>query len=543
MKYAEITDLRTCTAEEVADSAILQMVLDSPSIIIFSLDRSYRYTSFNKAHADTIRAIWGIEIAIGMNMLEEVVGNEFDRQNAKRNFDRALAGEEVVVIETYGDESLNRRHYEDRYCPARLPDGTIFGVTVLVTDITERIKVAEDKLKLELQLQKAARLESLGLLAGGMAHDYNNLLVPVKLYAEMARDLVAECHPVTQLMDNVIQAVQRASDLTKQLLAFSGGDVLEKRVADLNELIRESTDLVSVSVGRQLTVKYALSTTALYADVDTTQFRQVLMNLLINASEAMKGKPGTITIATSYLNSQQSLNARITSPEQISPGNYVLLTVADTGCGMTDAQLSRIFEPFLSNKGAGRGLGLAAVQGVVLNHGGFLAVNSKVDMGTVFHVGLPVAVQQPEQQSHPLGRSQTAAVESTNSQKRSMRILVADDDADIRRVIELAFNSAGHKVMLADDGLSALKIYQDHAPFDLILLDLTMPEMGGAAFAQELGSENSTPVVFMSGYSEDDLQFESARYGVQRVLRKPFSLRSLLALIQDVPEQIHVRHN
>lgn len=519
--------------EDKLYAAHLQSVLDSPTVNIFSLDKNYCYTSFNTLHAETIRKIWGIDVAIGMNMLEQVVLNEHDRAKAKRNFDRALSGEELILTEAYGHEPGSRRFFEDRYGPTRLPDGTIIGISVFVTDVTERIQYTEERLILEKKLQETAHLESLGLLASSVAHDFNNLLVPVMLCAELAILGIGQGHPVTPKLQVIIDAAQRAADLTKQLLAFSGRGGIAMENVELNKVISESLDLARVSLGRKTELKVRLCEYSLPIIADPTQIRQVLTNLLINAAEAATQQPSIVTLETSSLTVDERFRADAIFPEHFPDGEYAILSVSDNGCGLDDTQIKRIFEPFYSTKGTGRGFGLAAIQGIVRKHSGILAINSRLNRGSQFQLGIPLLTSNLTLSKPDEIRD---AIQSASNQEHrdSLRILLADDDFRVRDSITSLCQAVGHQVTAVEDGEKALQLLNSDQRFDLMILDLTMPRISGLEVVERIPPELPTPILVTSGFSNEAISM-SKYPRVFDFLCKPFSAADLFRLLKRFP--------
>ena len=366
-----------------AEAAQLKLVLESPSVIIFSLDEEYRYTSFNQNHFDTIRAIWGVDLRLGMDMLAEVIRSPEDRERAKANFDRALAGEEFTLTEEYGDEELDRRFYEDRYCPTRDASGAIVGVSVFVTDVTEREQRAEREREVQHQLEEAKRLESLALLAAGVAHDFNNQLSVILGYTEMARDEVGPEHPASPMLARAEDCARQARELTQQLQAYCGGALVDPVTLDLNDLVRSSLPIARATMGPRSTLRTELVDASLRVSVDRVQLRQVLVNLLRNASESKTDGEVHVVLRTG--------RTRDTETDASGPSTaHALLEVQDDGEGIPNDVRARIFEPFVSTKGQGRGLGLASAQGIVRSHGGALSVESELGKGSTFRLLLPL---------------------------------------------------------------------------------------------------------------------------------------------------------
>lgn len=510
-------------------AAHLKSVLDSPTVNIFSLDKNYCYTSFNTLHVETIQKIWGIDVEIGMNMLEQVVLNEHDRAKAKRNFDRALNGEELILTEAYGHETGGRRFFEVRYAPTRLPDGTIMGISVFVTDVTERIQYSEERLLLEKKLQETAHLESLGLLASNVAHDFNNLLVPVMLCAELALLNVGKDHAIAPKLQVIIDAAQRSADLTKQLLAFSGRGGIAMENVELNSIVSASIDLARVSLGRKAELKVKLCDKPLPIMADPTQIRQVLTNLLINAAEAASNQPAIVHLDAFSQYIDENYLADAIFPPDFAAGEFAILSVKDNGCGLDNTQIKRIFEPFFSTKGTGRGFGLAAIQGIVRKHSGILIINSRLNEGSQFQLGIPLATS-----SIPLTKPDEIreALQSYSEQqhRESLRILIADDDVRVREAITNLCEAVGHQVTAVDDGEKALAQLESSQRFDLMILDLTLPRISGLEVVQRIPVNVPTPILVTSGFSNEAISM-SKYPRVFDFLCKPFKANDLFRLL------------
>jgi signal transduction histidine kinase/ActR/RegA family two-component response regulator len=486
-------------------AAQLRLILDSPSIIIFSLDRAYRYTSFNANHAREMKRIWGVEIAEGLDMLE-VIGSDGDRAKAKRNFDRAMAGAEFTLVEEYGDDARSRLFYEDRYCPTTTTTGEVVGVTVFVTDITDRMRAAEERVALERTLQEAARLESLEVLAGGLAHDFNNLLVGVLGFADLAAERLPADSEALEPLANVRTAAQRATGLTQQLLAFSGRGHFVNEVLDLRELASEMTDLLRASICKKARLEVIVPDSPVWVEADPAQLRQVVMNLVINASDALESQSGSIRVT-------------------VSLGEQAVLEVADSGHGIAPEHLGRVFEPFFSTKAEGRGLGLAATQGVIRGHGGTVDVSSCMGEGTVVRVAVPAwRGEAPEP---------PAAPERPARSTPSMRVLVADDEPSVRRFARTLLERKGHGVVVVEDGKAAVEtLSSDPEHFDVLLLDLTTPRMSGLeALGHIRRSHPSLPVVITSGYAHGEGLPKDELGNWTSFLPKPFGVQELLSAL------------
>lgn len=517
----------------VVDAAWLLSVLDNLSFRVSVLDSCGRLLWFNRAYAASVKTADRRSPAAGMSILEDCSHSEDGKLRVQRTLDRVLLGEEVVLEETLTAESDARRHWENRYVPARQPDGTIFGVVVLGIDVTSRVLADENRIQLERELQKTSEQEALAMLSGGIAHELGNLLVPIKLCTEMARDSESPVIQQTQLMDRILEAVRQVSDLTRQLLAFSGGAIHEKRTVDLTSLIREASKLTAMIAGRYQTIRFEQSNETLAILADADQVRQVLLNLVRNAVDAMNKRAGVITVRTKQCTAVTDVAGDLVFPRVPADGTFALLEVDDCGAGIPQADLLKLFEPLSSKGGLGRGLGLAAVAGIVRHHNGFISVRTVPGLGTRFSVGFPL-VTSPADDSY-LHDAMNVDNSTESERPDALKVLLADDDAEVRRVVEMALLKAGHQVTAVTNGLEALNRVRTES-FDLLLIDLTMPEMSGMELLTELGQQNQIPVILMSGYSEAGNPAGTIGFGVRQILRKPFSLRDLLTAVKHAVE-------
>lgn len=396
-------------------------------------------------------------------------------------------------------------------------------------DFTERKRVEEERLQLERKLQAAQRLESLGVLAGGIAHDFNNLLVGVRGYAELALD---ELPSQSNAHANIVQAIasaQRAAELTGQLLAYSGRGSFVVQAVDLNTLVREMTDLVRVSTRGHTTLHYHLAESLPRIRADAAQLRQVALNILMNAAEAIEAT-GAISVSTAAIELNEAELAELHFASTPRPGIYVRLTIQDTGNGMDAATLDRIFDPFFSTKFTGRGLGLAAVQGIVRSHGGALGVQSVPGLGTTFQVYLPA------DKASPTAAAQTVAHGAQLTLRATGTILVVDDEPSVRALVRRFLERLGFVVLCAANGAAAIELVRTGiADLQLVLMDVTMPELGGLETAAAIRSlRQNLPIVLMSGYTEDALAAQQTDGIVDSFIQKPFGVDQLAQVIQQL---------
>ncbi len=525
--------------------AVLQAILESPKgIVIFALDREYRYLAFNENHARTMEQIWGVRLRLGDSILE-LMGREDDREKARKNFDRVLAGESFSIVEEYGDEKFKRRYYEDVYSPIVERSGKVIGLTVYLTDITERREAELELQSYRTQLEELVRqrsaeleaahtqllhmqkLESVGLLAGGIAHDFNNLLAVMLGRTELAKAELPSSHPVQTHLDIVKDTALEARMLTRQLLAYAGRGKVLVQTLSLSEVVQSMAQLLRASVSKAITVSFELADEPLTVSVDVTQVRQVLLNLVVNAAEAIGDRPGSIVVRTKVADFNDDLRLRASVKAKLAAGPCASVEVEDTGCGMDERVRARLFDPFFTTKFSGRGLGLAAVLGIVNAHQGTIVVDSEVDRGTKFSVLLPLA----EGVAHPVSKSAARAVPV----QAEGTILVVDDEEPVRYVTSEVLRSVGFQVRTADCGEEALRLFQEHSDeIKLILLDLTMPKMGGEEALRKLSAIRSdVRVVVMTGYTKDEVSLHFSHGELAGFLTKPFVRDELVGAVRE----------
>jgi CheY-like chemotaxis protein len=363
-------------------------------------------------------------------------------------------------------------------------------------------------------------MEAIGHLAGGIAHDFNNLLTAILGYSELLTDQIGPEQQVGKDLREIMKAAQRAAGLTKQLLAFSRRQVVALAPVDLNHVIEDLEAMLRRLLSAQITIKTTFAPTLRPVMADPTQLEQVLINLSVNARDAMP-KGGALTIETSNVD----LDALYASTHPGSkPGAYVLLSVGDTGMGMSLETQARIFEPFFTTKerGHGTGLGLAAVYGIVHQLGGYIGVQSEPGRGTVFQVYLPETQQAVKPSAAPIAGVSTAGTETI--------LLVEDEDA-VRAFMKTVLERFGYKVLETSDAEEALFLLNSVTdPIDLLLTDIILPKMDGRELAQRVTRAHpNARVLFMSGYPERMGDVKGLHDPGLHLMEKPFSAQSLLA--------------
>ena len=402
--------------------------------------------------------------------------------------------------------------------PIRNAEGTILAAALTLHDVTERTQ-------LEHQLRQAQKMEAMGRLAGGVAHDFNNLLTVIGGYGQMVRDALDPKSPLRRDLDAILEASDRASTLTRQLLTFSRRQMVEPRVLDLNRhiarvgrmmrrVIREDIELVSILKADPARIK-----------ADPAQIEQVLLNVAVNAKDAMP-KGGKLTVETAYV----EVAEEATAPDGLKPGQYVSLSMTDTGTGMDAETQSHLFEPFFTtkSKGKGTGLGLSTVYGIVKQNGGEIVIASELGRGTTVRIYFPLAEERVK--AGVAGGRRPVARPGTET------ILVVEDDGEVRKLAAEMLSRQGYGVLEAASGPEALRVWRQHASsIDLLLSDVVMPSMAGPELAAQLTAEHAgLKVLYMSGYPEEVMAKHGVTTSESTFLHKPFTSDALIHAVRVV---------
>jgi len=409
-----------------------------------------------------------------------------------------------------------------------LEDPTIGGVVVNSRDITERKRAEEEHRQLEVQIRNAQKLESLGVLAGGLAHDFNNLLVGILGNASLALMDLPEDSPARYSLEQIEKAALRTSELTGQMLAYSGRGKFVVQPTSLSALVEEMGHLLESAISKRAVLNYDFARDLPAIDADATQIRQVVMNLITNASEAIGDESGVIAVTTSAVHVDRSYPAPTFLSENLADGRYVCLEVSDTGCGMDTETQAKIFDPFFTTKFAGRGLGLAALLGIVRGHGGAVNVRSEVGNGTTFRILFPASEMSLE-------HGEQARAQEAPSSGHGL-VLVVDDEANVRSVARACLERGGFSVLTAASGQEGVDIYKERADeIALVLLDMTMPDMDGQeALGEFRRIRGDVTVVLSSGFSEQEVSGRLAGRKPAGFIQKPYSASALLTKMREL---------
>ena len=419
-------------------------------------------------------------------------------------------------------------HVEARIMPIRDEHGRVSYWVGVQRDITARKQAVAEREKLEARLREKQKLESLGVLAGGVAHDFNNLLTIILGNASLARLDARNPAAIEQNLRYIEAAAVRAADLCRQMLAYSGKGRYLVRPVDLNAILCESADLVRSAAARGRAVQLELDASLAAIRADASQLQQVAMNLLLNAAEATEPGSGSITLTTRMQTLSAERLTRAHLGAELPAGNYVVLEIADNGCGIAAEIIERIFDPFFTTKFTGRGLGLAAVLGIVRAHQGAIEVESQPGQGATFRLFFPACAAP--------ANAVPAAAPAAPLSGRGRTLLVADDEQLLRETVRDLLQHLGFCVYAAADGAEAVELFREHhATIDAVVLDLSMPRLDGAAALEAMRAiDPGCRVILMSGFSEDEAVQQFAGCGAARFIQKPFSMDSLLALLTVV---------
>jgi signal transduction histidine kinase/ActR/RegA family two-component response regulator len=382
----------------------------------------------------------------------------------------------------------------------------------------------EDQQRTEERLRQTQKLESLGILAGGIAHDFNNLLTGVIGNINLALDLEPPMSPQRRYLDDALHASDRAADLTRQLLAYSGKGRFSIQLLDLSAVVREISALIQSSIPKNVQVMLKLADGPTYVTADAAQLQQIVMNLIINGAEAIgRETDGLVVVETGLAEVDEDYLRTTLAADGAHPGEYVYLEVRDTGCGIDEATLSKIFDPFFTTKFMGRGLGLAAVLGIVRGHEGALKVESTPGRGASFRVLFPA--------------THTAAHSGSHSKDSSRQtILVVDDEEIVRKIAKHTLQNCGYRVLLAENGQVAMEVFaKEAAGISLVLLDLTMPVMNGEQTFHRLQRiRPDVKVILTSGYGEADVMGRFAGTAMAGFLQKPYTATHLSQIVKRI---------
>ncbi|MFN8507034.1 MAG: PAS domain S-box protein [Dehalococcoidia bacterium] len=507
----DVTDRHLAERARERAEERLRTVAENAPIVLWAIDRNGTYTLCE----GSVLASLGVTTSevVGRSVFELYANNDAVTGQVRAG----LAGEAGTMVTQLSE----RMWLETTVAPLYDAAGEVEGLIGVSVDVTKRLMA-------ERGMLQAQKLESLGVLAGGIAHDFNNLLVGILGNAGLALAELPETSPARPTIEAIATAGQRAAELARQMLAYSGrGRFVVQRV-DINGVVSEMLHLLRASVGKSIELQCDLAAALPYVEADATQLRQVIMNLVVNGSDAIGAEPGTVRVTTGVRAvTQDALTEAHLSPE-LPPGDYVAIEVTDSGSGMDEETLSRIFDPFFTTKFTGRGLGLAAVLGIVRGHRGAISVRSEPGAGSVFTLFLPVAAEA--------NTADASAPSVSGAWHGEGCVLVVDDEETVRMVTARAVETFGFRALQAHDGLAGLEMFKQHAnEVACVLLDMTMPRMNGEeAFHAIREVDPNAVIVLMSGFNEQEATSRFMGETLNGFIQKPYELATLREMLREV---------
>ncbi|MBJ7410669.1 MAG: response regulator [Phenylobacterium sp.] len=509
-------ELERRVADALAERKIFADIVESTDAFIQAADFEFRWLAINDASASEFERIFGVRPKVGDSMLD-VLRDKPEHQAAVREvWARALAGEEFTEIDEFGDPSLDRRYYEMNFNTLRNDAGEAIGAFQVVYDVTDRLRRQNELEQTQAALREAQKLEAMGQLTGGVAHDFNNLLMPILGGLDILQRSSRLSPRERKLLDGAIQSAERAKALVQRLLAFARRQPLQAGPVDVAAAIQAMGELIGSTTGPQISVSIDTPPILPPAHVDANQLEMAILNLAVNARDAM---PTGGTLRLSATAEWVAAGHRA----GLAPGNYVCISVSDTGEGMDEATRARAVEPFFSTKGLGRGtgLGLSMVHGLVAQCGGGLHISSRVGLGTNVEMFLPVSHGQ---------RQPTLPSEETAVGPAHGRVLLVDDDPGVRATTRNMLEMLGYEVLEAASGPEALEVMGSHASVDALVTDHLMPDMTGDALSRIVRRRwPSTGVLIVSGYAEAEGLAPDLAH-----LAKPFRIDELARALRAV---------
>jgi PAS domain S-box-containing protein len=508
--FSDTANKKNTEKDFAVSQLLISAIFDAVPDLLIIIDKDFRIKYTNSKGHDSIKPPEGkkAETCYGrFKLLDSPCKN----CGAKKVFETGEIEEREDVNPVDG---LTR---EIRAFPIKNSSGEVIFVIEYVRDITEKKNAEENRIKLEQQIQKNQKLESLGVLAGGIAHDFNNLLSGIYGYIDIARENSLNAD-VIKYLDCTLDTMDRARDLTQQLLTFSKGGTPFRETEKLNAFLKDTVKFTLS--GLNISCKYNVSDDLWMCDYDKNQIAQVIHNLIINAQQAMP-VGGTIELTAENLKISENSHAAL------KRGNYVKISVKDTGIGIPENIQQKIFDPFFTTKQKGSGLGLATSYSIIKKHDGIIDFESIPGKGSTFYIILPASVTDKDDNVDI----------SVSGNKSTGRILVMDDEEVIRNTMDIMLSKAGFNTLLANDGNAALKIFKEHTKqnikIDIVILDLTVPgKKGGKEIIGEIRKLNKNiPVIVSSGYSEDPIIQNPLDYGFTDSIKKPFIKKELTNII------------
>ena len=503
-------------AESIVETVRESLVVLDSDLRVISANRSF-YQTFRVTPEETEgRFLYDLgnrqwDIPKLRELLEQVLPMNTELQNFEVEHDFQHIGHRVMLL----NARRLHRGLEKRQM-----------ILLAIEDITERKRAEVEKEELQGQLRQAQKMEAVGQLAGGVAHDFNNILTVIQGYTEIALRSIPEDDPLCRNLNEIRKATMRAANLTRQLLLFSSRHPVDFAPVDLNKVVNDLIKMLSRLIGEDISLTTDLERALWTVKADVGAIEQVIMNLAVNARDAMP-EGGEITIKTENVHVAKKY---CQSHRYARPGRFVCLSVRDTGVGMDQEILEHIFEPFFTTKrpGQGTGMGLSVVYGIVKQHEGWVDVESSIGKGTIFRIYLPAVSLRPREE-------QKAPVSLETLRGEGERILLVEDEESVRELSTKMLSQNGYTVFVATNGREALDIFRkEEGNFDLIFCDVVLPDVRGPKLAERLLKlKPGANILFASGYSDRKSDWHSIRQGGYPYLQKPYTLPDLLKAVRE----------
>ncbi|KQQ40836.1 histidine kinase [Methylobacterium sp. Leaf125] len=477
--------------EALAERNMLAKLVEMTDIMIMAVDLDYTILAVNAANADEFTRLYGVRPKAGDNMLRLLDGQPEHQEQVRTGWALGMRGEPVTFVEGYGEPSRARPYYEVNFRPLRDESGRQVGVYQFVTDVTDRLRREAQLAEAQDALRQSQKMEAMGQLTGGVAHDFNNLLTPIVGSLDLLQRRQLGGPREQRLIAGAMQSAERAKTLVQRLLAFARRQPLQPVPVDLAKLVAGMGELVASTTGPQIKVVVESPEGLPLANADPNQLEMALLNLAVNARDAMEDGGGTLRIST------RREDVAAGHRTQLRPGRYLCLSVADTGSGMDEATIARAVEPFFSTKGVGKGtgLGLSMVHGLASQLGGALAIQSRPGLGTQVELWLPQSTEEPQPARPVDGTSAMPATRGT--------ALLVDDEELVRMSTGDMLSDLGYAVVEANSAEAALRLLHAGGPFDLLVTDHMMPGLTGTDLARQVRTlKPGMPVLLVSGYAE-----------------------------------------
>lgn len=514
----------------------LEYILDFLPDAMFAIDKEGRVIQWNRAleemtgvKAEDILGKGDYEVALPFyGQKRKVLAHyamEIDEKDIEKNYSLIKREGNVLIAEVYVPFPGYRKEGAwlwGRAAPLYDKDKNIIGAVEIVRDITERKKMEEERLALERRIVESEKNKSIEILSAGVAHDFNNILMAILGYADLIQVSMNNEETVKKSINEIKKAVLRGSELSQQMLRFAGKTKILFENIKINNIVNDIIDLLKVSISRKINLIFSSGSNEIMVKGDPTQLRQIVLNLVLNAAEAIGDKSGTINIDIDCMYLEKTfINSKLSGFE-LEEGKYIKLTIEDTGCGMDEYTLKHLFEPFFTTKFTGRGLGMAEVLGIIKAHKGAIMVSSSPNKGSVFDIYLPAV-------------SSETTLESLDYNDRKMlnrfsgTAMIADDEEAIRISVSSMLKRLGFEVFISSNGEDALRMYRNlYNKPDIIFLDILMPEMDGVELLNEIRKINpSQKIIFISGYTGNKINLAGLNERITSFLRKPFDIYML----------------